>query len=60
MRRSLGELSEERTTELVETLKLCERVLRRKRALGWSRSAEVERVRAVVSEGYGSGVVRLP
>ena len=30
----LGELSEERTTEVVETLKLCERVLRRKRALG--------------------------
>jgi hypothetical protein len=30
----LDELSEGRTTEVVETLKLCERVLRRKRALG--------------------------
>ena len=29
-----GELSEERAAEVVETLKLCERVLRRRRALG--------------------------
>jgi hypothetical protein len=29
-----GELSEEQTLELIETLRVCERVLRRKRALG--------------------------